>query len=110
MGKFFMHILSDGELVRMGHVRWMSGGWRWRQRLCAVGLAALTSVVVLAESAPALAVVCQNCGGGDPGGGDPPPPPPPPCQNATGSLTLSPSTIYPGESVSASWTTQRPSS
>src|SRR5215468_2317104 len=101
-------VADSSKLKR--EVRWMSGGWRSRRLLCAVGLAALTSVVVLAESAPALAVVCQNCGGPDPGGGDPPPPPPPPCQNATGSLTLSASTIYPGQSVSATWTTQRPSS
>src|SRR5215468_4886769 len=102
MGTFFMRIL-DGGLVRMRHVRWMSGGWRSRRRLCAVGLAALTSVVVLAELAPASAAVCQNCGGGDGGGGDPPPPPP--CQGATGSLTLSASTVYPGQPVNASWTT-----
>jgi len=74
--------VADSSKLK-GEVRWMSGGWRSRRRLCAVGLAALTSVVVLAESAPALAVVCQNCGGGD-GGGDPPPPPPPPAKGRQG--------------------------
>ena len=75
--------VADSSKLK-GEVRWMSGGWRSRRLLCAVGLAALTSVVVLAESAPALAVVCQNCGGPDPGGGDPPPPPLPLAQGRQG--------------------------
>jgi len=62
-------------------------------RSVAAALAAVAGVVMLSGQAPALGVT-------QPGDS--------PCLASTGSLTLSSSTIYAGQSVSASWTTQRP--
>jgi hypothetical protein len=61
--------------------------------LATAGLAATASVVMLSGPVPALGVT-------QPGDS--------PCLASTGSLTLSSSTIHPGQTVSASWTTQRP--
>jgi hypothetical protein len=69
----------------------MSGGPRSR-RLVAAGLAASAAAVAMALAGPAPAFAA--------GGGN--------CQQSTGSLTLSPSTITAGQSVTASWTTHRP--
>ncbi|HET7015459.1 MAG TPA: hypothetical protein VFI65_16195, partial [Streptosporangiaceae bacterium] len=76
-----------GPLAR----RKMFGGSRSR-RLVTAGLAATASVVMLAGPVPAMGVT-------EPGES--------PCLASTGSLTLSASTVYAGQSVSASFTTQR---
>jgi ricin-type beta-trefoil lectin protein len=64
--------------------------WHW----VAGGLAAMAGVVALSAPGAALGVT-------QPGDS--------PCLGSTGSLTLSSSTINAGQSVSASWTTHRPS-
>src|SRR5689334_21470846 len=66
-----------------------------KQRLVAVGLAVLAAAVVSSGSVPALAFTL-------PGDSDP-------CLESTGSLTLSATTVFPGQPVVATWRTHRPS-
>ena len=79
-------------------------GGRFGRRLAAAGLALVcAALLVVSGPLPALGIPVDP-GGGD-GGGDSPPNP---CASITGSLTLSSSTVYLGQPVVATWSTNRP--